>query len=322
LSANRALSASTITHGAGGWLVTGSESVGESEQALVWTSADGVHWERSRSGRFGRAGTYAYSDLTAAVPWHGWVVVGDQSADGLDDQSAIAIRSRDGRAWYSAVNTSRTVSVGGRRVIREDLRGDRNGNRGMTAVVAVGGGLLAVGTAQAARGTIGREAAVWRSADAVRWTLRFLPRGSAQSANAAAVTARGATVVAYGTVQSGTVTKGVIWSSGDAGRTWRLQALPSDGGARAEVTTDLLVPTAGGFVAAGSVGHAGARRPAMWASQTGSTWRPVALTDPRLAAGGDWTLDGVVAAGDRLVGIATRTSPRGSVPIALRQRVP
>ena len=319
LSTDRARSASTITHGPRGWLVTGREFVGDSEQAVVWTSLDGRHWREQGDGVFGRAGTYAYSDLTAAVAWRGWVVVGDRSSNGWPYQSALAARSADDRMWTQAADTASTTAVGGKRVVQHDVRGDVNGNRQMSDVTAVGPQLMAVGYAQATQGATHVEPAAWRSADGRTWSLTFLTRGSARSATVDRVTAAGSTVIGYGTTQRGVVTSGAIWTSQDTGRTWRLQALAGDGGARATVDASVAAATARGFVVGGSVGQPGAARPLLWTSADGLTWRRLALTDRRLAATGDWSVGGVVATGATLVGVATRVIASGSIPVAFTQ---
>jgi hypothetical protein len=59
-----------------------------------------------------------------------------------------------------------------------------------------------------------------------------------------------------------------------------------------------------------------------WRSGTGAAWQRLPLADRRLAAPGTWSIDGVVAVGDRVVGIATRVVPTGSIPIAFSQPVP
>jgi hypothetical protein len=122
-----------------------SHSVGETDQAVTWTSTDGVHWRQTHAGVFGRTGLYAYSHLSAATAtaWHGWVVVGDRSDNGSSNQSALAARSARGTAWILARDSTHRILVGGHRVARHDLRGDVDGTRAMNDLAVVGGEMVA-----------------------------------------------------------------------------------------------------------------------------------------------------------------------------------
>jgi hypothetical protein len=159
--------------------------------------------------------------------------------------------------------------------------------------VAVGDGrLVAVGYV----GLRGIWTAIgWTSTDGDHWTLTTIDAAPASLAVAIAAVPGTGAFVAGGRVDRAPA----IWTSGD-GTTWQRAAVPtlSNGAEWERITT--VLPTAGGFIAGGSVGpELGERRARFWTSTDGATW--VAIPDEPAFAGAE--VADILAVGGRFVAI-------------------
>ncbi|MBO2454918.1 hypothetical protein J4573_48080 [Actinomadura barringtoniae] len=254
---------------AGGGTILAIGSAGG--DAAVWSTRDGEKWTRSAGDGLGGAGAQR---LTAATYGpHGWVTVGG---------STIAT-SPDGASWHpaggvhgtlsgAAYGTSGYVVVGDNAWRSDDLSRWTRSDLKASDVAAVSKGYVAVG---------GKDhAEAWLSADGGKWTAVTMP---ANLGPLSQVTARGDAVVAIGA--------GVVAFSGDAGRTWRGQAIPA--------TLNAVVATPRGFALGGETsGDA-----AMWASADGATWRPIRPHGRALDGDGPQRLNALAVLGTDLVAV-------------------
>ncbi len=254
-------------------------------QPAAWISDDGHHWTRSAE-----LGGPQPGDLQLlAVSGHdqGLVAVGSWRP-GLADESSVAVAaSSDGRSW-------RLVPI------EETIEGFRASPwQQMSAVVAGGPGLVAVGCAdrpepgvsvQDAAGE-GWVAAVWTSTDEATW--RRVPHDEAVFGGPGAPWMRGVAVGGPGLVAVGSVSAGfdepgprtipAVWTSPD-GLAWtRIPApeLSADG----EVELLDVAQTRAGLIAVGSVDVGGpdvgeVLQAAAWRSEDGERWTRVGPPTP------------------------------------------
>ena len=254
--------------------------------AAVWNTRDGSAWTRAAGDGLGGAGVQR---LTAgAYGPHGWVAVGGgtvvTSADGASWRAAEGVH---GELSGAAYGTGGYVVVGDGAWRSDDLSRWTRSDLEARDVAAVSKGYVAVG---------GKDhAEAWTSDDGGTWTAVTLPAGLGPLSQ---VTARGDAVVAIGA--------GVVAFSGDAGRTWRGQAIPA--------TLNAVVATPRGFVIGGETsGDA-----AMWASADGAAWRSIRPHGPGLDGGGSQRLNGLAALGTDLVAVGQD----GDVPTLWRTPQP
>ena len=127
-------------------MAVGSTYQGEDNDAVVFTSADGVTWQRAAGpgGAFGGPGWQGMHAVTAGGP--GWVAVGYAASE--EDWAAAVWTSADGLTWARVPHD-------------EALFGGEN-DQEMFGVIAAGPGLVAVGVDDDAP-------AVWLSADGLAW---------------------------------------------------------------------------------------------------------------------------------------------------------
>ena len=247
----------------------------------VWSSLDGIEWERVDAPGLDGPGDQRLLDVVAAGP--GLVAVG------TDGTSAAVWTSVDGRSW--ARSTPDDAVFGG------------PGDQVAAAVVAgIDGALVAVGSDT---GTGDGDAAVWRSTDGGAGWARVLPGGDLGGPGAQAMadlTVSGPALVAVGQGTGGAA----AWSSLD-GTTWQQVGL---GEGRAEAVA--VGPGGAGVVAVGSSGAAGGGLDGRaWRSEDGRSWVPAVLDDGALGAADQELLDVAVSApaqGEPVVGAVGRTS--------------
>ncbi|MGW4498380.1 hypothetical protein ACWENR_07140 [Micromonospora sp. NPDC004336] len=197
----RAVSVARVAAGPAGWLIAGARVDG----AAVWTSADGERFA-VREGvpelaGDGRGRTAAYDAV--AVP-SGWWVVGAVLPPGATALAPLAWSSADGRAW--------------RRVALPAPDGRGQAQR----VVAVDGGLVAVGPVRDGFGAWRLAGDEWRRAGG------FRAAGLGVSSVDGLVSAGGALVAVAGDGDGHR-----LWCSVDAGDSWRAMVMPGavpDGG--------------------------------------------------------------------------------------------
>jgi hypothetical protein len=246
-----------LAHGPAGWLAIGSGTgtgTGEPFEPLAVTSFGAVNWA-SMPALMALAGRDAQFLGVAAGPG-GYVVVGTVLS-GTQAHPA-AWWSADLRTWYpvsgGGLNTGRTASV--------------------TAVAAVGGGFVAVGTH-------GTSPAVWTSSDGQHWSQHDIaaPAGAA-GATLTLLATSGTRVVAGGYARGRSGPFPVIASSADGGASWTQVVLATSGGLG---TVTALLASGSGFTAAGLAGPAGAQQPVGWTSPDGLAWS--AASPPRHAGG-------------------------------------
>jgi hypothetical protein len=215
----------------------------------VWSSVDGIEWERVAAPGLDGAGDQRLLDVLAAGP--GLVAVGS------DGSSAAVWTSADGRSW--ARSAPDEAVFGG------------PGDQVAAAVVAgPDGSLVVVGSDT---GTGDGDAAAWRSTDGGAGWARVLPGGDLGGPGAQAmldVALSGPVLVAVG--QGGRRRRRVVV----AGR--HGVAAGGLGEGRAEAVA--VAPGGSGVVAVGSVGTAGGGLDGRaWRSDDGRSWVPVLLDD-------------------------------------------
>lgn len=231
----------------------------------VWASPDGIVWERRAEGdaAFEVAGILE----AVVVGGPGLVAVGQ---DAVLDAAAVWT-STDGLAWQRVAHDEAALGGPGRQVMR--------------AITVTDRGLVAVGQ------DVGTDtAAVWTSADGLRWERTVPdPPGGYDGSMTAVVEADGG-LVAVGQFDG----IGAVWTSTDA-RTWTLAASGDELG---DTVLHDVVGTDAGMFAVGADLYDGA---AIATSPDGRRWSRVAhgeaVTDTR-----SW-MTGVTLAGPGLVAI-------------------
>jgi len=274
-----------------GLLAVGSEYNGADNDAVVWSSPDGVAWSRvpDPGGVFGGPGWQGMHAATAGGP--GWVAVGHD--DSGEDWNAAVWTSPDGLAWTRVPHD-------------EALFGGQN-DQEMFGVAAAGPGLVAVGVDD-------ESPAAWVSADGLVWQKVPSDRFSSSPEFADAdkvlrsVTAGGPGLVAVGSIgfyseaTDGDDLDAAVWVSSD-GLTWVLvsEDAATFGGPG---TQEMSAVTAGGsgFAAVGWDYSAGDAEAAVWTSPDGTNWTRV--LDPAVFGGdGDQEMHGVAVIGSRVVAV-------------------
>ena len=232
------------------------------DRAAVWSSADGVEWERlPDSPAFAGA---AMAAVVEAGP--GLVAVGSTASarnfSGSTDEAVVWTSSDDGETW-------------------ERQTADSFAGAGMVDVAAFGSGLVAVGSD-------GSGTVVWTSDDGATWERVEDPGGVLAGAKPNDLHGGGERLVMVGVDAS---FDGVIWTSGDGARWTRI---PEAGGIFSGAPVWGVTERGGRLVAVGqTLGGGGA---AVWVSDEGALWERVALDSNFLGA----TMLGVAAGDDGL----------------------
>jgi hypothetical protein len=190
-----------------GWLAVGSDdppcstNCGESIRGLVWSSADGLHWNRVT----GQA-ALAPGGLAAISAFDGGFV-----AAGHADRRAAFWTSRDGEAWSRVPDSPVFGPPRGSPSYAEVLA---------TGVATSGGVVVAVGNAFNAGPSEQPVVMAWYSADGRSWHRAVVDRDTGGQAFSVAATAD--RFLATGPSGAPSCLGG-IWSTGD-GRTWLCEA--------------------------------------------------------------------------------------------------
>jgi len=192
-----------VVRGPAGLVAMGHAVTGESIDASVFESPDGIEWTRHSTPSFGGPGHEEMFD--AATFGEELIAVGFRTTDAGDKDAAVWVES--GGAWS--------------RIDQDALRGA--GEQQMNAVLPAGPGLVAVGTDDSGGGV---DAAVWTSTDGRTWTrvphveATFGGRGTQWMS---ALSVFGKTIIAAGYSETAAGdTNGAIWLSTD-GTNWTRQ---------------------------------------------------------------------------------------------------
>jgi hypothetical protein len=284
-----------IAAGGPGLVAVGHTTTVGARSGVVWTSSDGLAWDRVATPALGRTGEDVSVEDVAATAG-GLVIVGSVAniRGGIDHPAVWT--SVDGVEWHDA------------------WRGDTAGR--MLAVTAFGDGAVAVGTD-------GVRGAVWLSHDLATWEriddASFVadqpqhPDGPEPALTLNSVTQGGPGLVAVGeSSQFAEVTRNlatadvraVVFTSEDGQRWTRIPHDEALFGGSERATMKAVIEGGPGLVA---IGYSPPRGPLAWTSVDGLTWQRhdrfagrssdvrlldvVATTDPRLglvAVGQDW----------------------------------
>ena len=283
----------SVTAGGPGVVAVGHDD--GSGQAAVWTSTDGLSWDRVRgqTESLGGGSRHIMYSVTRGGP--GLAAVGADAGQGRP----AAWTSVDGRAWTRSaiadldvagkgIREMRSVAAGGpglvavgydqtrraaavwtsttgeswERLAHDEAVFGGDGQQLMSEVICGGPGLVAVGRARASRQT----GLIWVSDDGLTWT-RLDAHGSRASyeflramrkREVRSVTRFGTSLVAVGRHVDGPA----VWLSED-GFTWSRVAIPPKGGSMSAVTAVGSRLVAVGFRAS---------RPSVWSSHDGLSW--------------------------------------------------
>lgn len=192
-----------VVRGPAGLVAMGHAATGESIDASVFESPDGIEWTRHSTPSFGGPGHEEMFD--AATFGDELIAVGFRTTDAGDKDAAVWVES--GGAWS--------------RIDQDALRAA--GEQQMNAVLPAGPGLVAVGTDDSGGGD---DAAVWTSTDGRTWTrvphveATFGGRG-AQRMSSLSVFAGTIIAAGYSETAAGD-SNGAIWLSTN-GTNWARQ---------------------------------------------------------------------------------------------------
>jgi len=274
------------------------EADGELGGAAVWTSANGLIWERVPHDEvvFGGPGMREMTGVAAGGP--GLVAVGIERPTGGESGEADGAvwTSADGRNWLRVPDDAGVFSG--------------PGNQEPYAVAVGGVGLVAVGYDDAVSSVAsdqGWDAAVWVSVDGVNWervTGNDSVIGGVSKQVMYGLVAGGPGLVAVGADESGGDFDGAVWASID-GLTWA--RVPHDeavfGGSGHQFIVDVVVLSDGaGLAAWGKDENAGAELAFVSPPLPGLEWARVAEGAEDFGSGFSESR-GVAAGGSGLVAV-------------------
>ena len=265
-----------MTKTADGFLAagTGAGSVKGATQAVIWTSRDGVTWQRMTAAQLGLAGPGETVLNISYATWHGnATVISGTVAKGGTSYSAAWLSTNGGAAWT-----------------RVTIPADHGAGTAITGLGFDGSGLIAVRPGRTASG----------AADGIAY---FSPNGQAWQYSATIDPVGGWTPSLvkgsdYGFVVAGTSASGQLvgYTSTGTGTTW----LPTGllGNAAAESVVGATVAPAGtivavGYTAASKIGQ----QPVFLEASTDGTVRPVQLSGIGGAAVPEMTIRSTAVAG-------------------------
>jgi hypothetical protein len=291
-----------VTVGGPGLVAVGSESVDGDSDAAAWISADGLTWTRVPHDEANLGGRNGQTMRAVVAGGPGLVAVGYESSG--QDSDAAVWTSVDGSTWT--------------RVPHDEAVFGGDNSRAMTAVVAGGPGLVAVGYDSANQGWAGMDAnaAVWTSPDGIAWTR--VPNAEVfgdrlwQIMNA--VTRGGPGLVAVGHDGAVNDYDAAVWTSTD-GIIWT-RVLPDEavfGGSDVQEMSAVAAADSG-LVAVGYRRGAGGYDAAVWASVDGLTWIRVSPDRTVFGGLGSQGASGVVAGGPGFVAVGHSMAIVGWVP--------
>jgi hypothetical protein len=293
-----------VAHGPAGWVAVGGldengipapghpvvvgSPNGPSTAPGAWAAEDGTP-------AFGAAGL-----VTAAVAASragGYVIVGWRAVGG----------HATGMAWFSAGLT------GWQPTPLPSATGDTM----VTAVTAVGGGFVAVGSS-------GGRPAAWVSPNGRAWhQVSLALPDSAVSASLSLVAANGGTVAAAGTeVTSSGQQVPFAAMSANGGAAWQEEALPSPArAADGTLAVTALTAAGGGFTATGTFGTPGNQDVAIWTrapaeggNAASGTWMAAAPQGFGLSGLGVQAITALAVAGSTLTGAGFNATQASEVP--------
>lgn len=316
-------------------------AVGSSNgRAAVWTSTDGVAWNRADTQALGGSGRQNL--VKVAYGARGWLAIGEElgkpfaatSADGQSwrriDDSVFAPGRNETVELSSAAHGAKGYVVAGtitnakgaaaamswhsadlqnwQRSKPEEFGATARAWRKVNGIAASSSGYVAVGEAIDPAKPQARQSspAVWTSTDGLNWTEK--PAGLPAEATAGhltSVTVKGAMVVAAGEAYfTGTRTFAAV--STDLGTTWRATRLPTPVAGQPSYFTG-IAPTTNGVVVVGTLGGTNSGDVLVWNSADGQTWRNSRPTGVGLSGDGYQRINGLTQLGDRLLGVGITT---------------
>lgn len=295
---------STVAAGGSTLVTVGVDRRASPSTAAVFTTSNGVDYQRVDPAAV-HAGTSTLSAETAmrdvvATPT-GLVAVGFEfSPTGADvpastDASGAEIGSTRSAVWRSAdASVWDRVGAGPDVALASSL---------MTRVVAIPGGLLAIGQEP----TTGAGIA-WTSPDGTTW--QRIPAASGLtdpgkvSYQSVAVTPQG--IIVAGSVRTGEARHAAIWRSIDAVTWVRVESASFSTSPAQEITA--VVAFEGGLVAGGAATENGTDAAAVWTSPDGSAWTRVPHDEATFGGAGGDAITLMLVVGDGVLALG-RSSP-------------
>ncbi len=252
-----------------GFLAAGQVPVsGGGTQAVIWTSRDGLTWQRKTAAQLGLTALGATSQGIVYGTAHGT----DTVVSGGGDAAAVGL-STDGGSTWAAVT----------------IPADHGAEASISGLGANGSGLLAVRPGQGANG--GPDGVAYFSPNGQTWQYAGTI-GAAGGWSPGVVKGSANGFVVTGTTAAGQI---VAYISTDAGRTW----VPSGslGDIAAESVKSATVGAHGAVIAVGATsgGQLGQQAVILAASKTGAV-RPVSLTNVPGAVVPELTVNALAAA--------------------------
>jgi DNA-directed RNA polymerase specialized sigma24 family protein len=299
-----------ITEGGPGFVAVGSDYSLGSERGAVWTSVDGLTWDRvpEDDTDFGTAADESITDTTSGGP--GVVAVGsicemrqiEYYEDGYQEEYCV---DRVAAVWTSV------DGVTWARVPHDDSIFGGKGDVGMASVTVGGPGLVAVGSDASDDGQewfgqwTAEAVVVWTSVDGLTWSRVPHDDEIFGEAEVQSVTVGGPGLVAVGLAPFATRSVAAVWTSPD-GLSWSRVAYTrkafGSGLAVSGSSIEMSSVTAGG---PGLVAVGGPESAALvWTSVDGITWSQVP-PDADFIGPGDQSIRSIVAGGPGLVAVGT-----------------
>jgi hypothetical protein len=272
-----------LTNTAAGFLAAGeAPAAGGGTQAVLWTSRDGLTWQRKTAAQLGLTalGAPAQGIVYAAAYGADTVISGGVASGGVDVSATWL--STDGGSTWTAVT----------------IPADHGAGTSITGVGSDGSGLVVVRPGQAAPG--GEDGVAYFSPNGLQWQYA----GTIDAAGGwRPSVVKGSTngFVVTGTTAAGQV---VAYTSTGTGQTW--QPTESLGQAAAEAVESATVGKAGTVVAVGSTsGGAHGKQPVFETASAAGAVRPVSLTAISGGLVPELTVNGLAAAGGAQIAVGS-----------------
>ena len=265
-----------VIAGGPGLIAVGSRSVvrGVVNDAVVWTSPDGITWSQVPHDE----AVFGSANMNSVTPFgSGYVAVGGTGTGQIRSGNAVAWTSPDGMTWTRAPHIEKTTA-------------GSTGQEGMSQVAAGSAGLVAIGHEWSDREEP-FSPPIWNSRDGISWS-RVTDDEAFEGAAIGSVLAGGPGFVVAGSVGG----DAAVWTSPD-GIIW--SRVPHDEAVFGGSEIASVARGGPGFVAVGSAGPDAAA----WTSTDGITWSRVPHDEAIFGAQPGVGMSSVVAFGSEIVAV-------------------